>query len=101
MYRNSKNWTSITLRKEVRDFLNEIKKAKGFNSVGELIYNCTKACEFYSRGQIIMLASIESHEATEEDFEKTIKPKVLKIPISDLTKDITSSKLEKEVAKDE
>jgi hypothetical protein len=40
-------------------FLKQVLEEKGFKSMDELIFHCVKACEYYTKGQIILLSEID------------------------------------------
>jgi hypothetical protein len=63
----NKNWKSVIVRKDTLEFLKTLKKNKGFGSLDELIFAAVKCVEFYSRGQILILAEIHAKSAVNDE----------------------------------
>ena len=67
-------WVTISVKPETLKFLKQLKKNKGFHSLEELIYNTTKACEYFTKLQILRLAAIHVSTLPPSEFDKRFPP---------------------------
>ena len=48
-------WTRIVVSQKELELFQKLRKNKGFASAHEFLFHCVKACELYTKGQIIVL----------------------------------------------
>lgn len=83
--KEKKEFRTLSVSTETLKFLENIKNAKSFPSYDELVYNCVKCCEYFTRPQILRLAEIDETKLEiapneQEMYRKLKKPKEKKEP---------------------